>query len=1084
MIPFNKVFLFYGFNGNSIRRFFIKKSILSLILLCLSGLNLYSVPVDSSTLHNKIMMGYQGWFTAAGDGNTLQNGNWYHWGKSNLMPNGTNLSIDMYPDLREFTPGELYNTTMTINGGPAPLFSSRHASTISRHFKWMREYGVDGVFMQRFTAVIQGNPTYAEHLNSVLLSAVSAAQTEGRVISIMYDVSGSDPSRIVQAIKDDWMNLKDNMGVINSDRYLKHNGKPVVAIWGFGFNDRDITIQNAQTIINWFKYDAPPQYRATVMGGTPTYWRDQDGFDVKTDPGWAAVFRSYDIISPWSVGRYKNYTDLEANRMLVLEPDKAATNALGKDYMPVVWPGFSWNNLNGGPMNDIPRDGGRFYWRQIYNAINAGNDMIYVAMFDEVDESTAMFKVAETRAQCPDQGNYLTLNADGFSLPSDWYLQLANETGKILRGVSPLVSQMPIGTLPPLPPPPVPSIIKVEYVSQNAPLTMTQGGNYSVTVSMKNTGNVIWPAGGVFRLGSQNPQDNTTWGMSRVNASADVSPGSVCAFVFNVKAPATTGVYNFQWKMVQDGVAWFGPITPNLAINVTSRPSGLVDRTNDAGATISSQYNDSPTGQEANKLFDNNINTKYLTNHNTSWVQHRFGGGKKYTVKWYTVTSAMDAPSGSSAPNIVQNSSFETGGTSPAGWTLGTLSNGSTDTASTGTSSLKINAGATPSKQAITLQANTNYTIKVWARASGVTAGSLVFDTNDIFDGAGQGQFLINSSNASVWTQFSGSFNSGAVTSLTLRAFSEGMNGTAYIDDVSVAITGGDPKPMDPASWTLSGSNNGTTWTVIDTKTGVNFSGRGETLEFSTSSNTTSYEYYRLDVTNGGGSALQYAEVELWGDATEGPVTYPSPTWSSNPVVKSNATVGVAYSGSLSGNASDPESNTLTFTKASGPTWLSVAANGTLSGTAATANIGLNTFTVNVSDGVNAAAIGTVNITVVADPYVAWKTTNSVTSDAADDDNDGIVNLMEFALGGNPKVADSSVKNPIVTKTASNFNFTFYRGDASVTYTVEKSNDLITWSPHVIVNDTNGAVGSNCTVLVSTTEMANGKLFLRLKVAH
>jgi hypothetical protein len=137
----------------------------------------------------------------------------------------------------------------------------------------------------------------------------------------------------------------------------------------------------------------------------------------------------------------------------------------------------------------------------------------------------------------------------------------------------------------------------------------------------------------------------------------------------------------------------------------------------------------------------------------------------------------------------------------------------------------------------------------------------------------------------------------------------------------------------------------------------------------------------------------------------------------------------------------------------------------------------LNTFTVNVADGTNAAVTGTVNITVVADPYVTWKTTNNVTSDTADDDNDGILNLMEFAVG------DSAVKNPIMTKDASNFNISFKRSEASVVYTIEKSTDLVVWTPHAVVSDANGLVGSTATVSVPTTAMVNGKLFLRLMVS-
>ena len=48
--------------------------------------------------------------------------------------------------------------------------------------------------------------------------------------------------------------------------------------------------------------------------------------------------------------------------------------------------------MQGAALDDIPRCGGRFFWSQIVAAKRAGAEMLYVAMFDEVDEGTAIFK--------------------------------------------------------------------------------------------------------------------------------------------------------------------------------------------------------------------------------------------------------------------------------------------------------------------------------------------------------------------------------------------------------------------------------------------------------------------------------------------------------------------------------------------------------------------------------------------------------------------------------------------------------------------------------------------------------------------
>jgi len=180
-----------------------------------------------------------------------------------------------------------------------------------------------------------------------------------------------------------------------------------------------------------------------VMGGLPTYWRTLNN-DAQSDPAWSAVFRSFDILSPWAVGRYSDDAGADNFRVNLILPDMTAVAAAGREYMPVIFPGFSWHNLNAGPLNQIPRRAGAFYWRQAYNAVRSGCTMVYGAMFDEVDEGTAMYKLAPTAQELPAQGTFVPLNIDGTSLPSDWYLRLANEAGKMLRGETPVQSTLPI----------------------------------------------------------------------------------------------------------------------------------------------------------------------------------------------------------------------------------------------------------------------------------------------------------------------------------------------------------------------------------------------------------------------------------------------------------------------------------------------------------------------------------------------------------------------------------------------------------------------------------------------------------------
>jgi hypothetical protein len=391
--------------------------------------------VDASTMNHKLLMGYQGWFSAPGDG-SAQN-SWVHWFANNT-PTADNANFDFWPDTSELEADELFSTSMTYsNGSPAKLYSAYKQKTVVRHFKWMQENNLDGVFFQRFLSDLGGGNILALR-NQVAVNVRVGAETYGRVFAIMYDISGYPTNTLVSKLTNDWLYLVNTQHVTNSSAYLHHNGKPVVAIWGFGFDGRSDTPQQAQQAIDWFRAAG-----CTVMGGLPTHWRTLTG-DAQTNPAWSNVFRAFDVISPWSVGRYGNNTEVDNFRVNQIVPDLADCTSHGLDYLPVIFPGFSWTNLNNGPFNQIPRNGGSFYWRQAYNAVRSGCTMIYGAMFDEVDEGTAMYKLAPTAAQLPAQGAFVPLNIDGYNLGSDWYLRLANQAGRMLRGEIPVTSNIPI----------------------------------------------------------------------------------------------------------------------------------------------------------------------------------------------------------------------------------------------------------------------------------------------------------------------------------------------------------------------------------------------------------------------------------------------------------------------------------------------------------------------------------------------------------------------------------------------------------------------------------------------------------------
>ena len=80
-----------------------------------------------------------------------------------------------------------------------------------------------------------------------------------------------------------------------------------------------------------------------------------------------------------------------------------------------------------------PASCGNFYWRQIYNLLSAHANMLYAAMFDEVDEGTALFKTAQHRSDLPSGIDMVALDQDGCNLPNDWYLRLTGRAGAYLK---------------------------------------------------------------------------------------------------------------------------------------------------------------------------------------------------------------------------------------------------------------------------------------------------------------------------------------------------------------------------------------------------------------------------------------------------------------------------------------------------------------------------------------------------------------------------------------------------------------------------------------------------------------------------
>ena len=395
-----------------------------------------SIPgADPSTLKGKVMTGYQGWFNCEGDGANL---GWTHWTKNSRKPFGPgNITVDLWPDVSEYDDDELYTTAFSYpDGTPAKTFSSHNRKTVLRHFEWMREYGIDGAFVQRFAHGLK-DKTMRYHKDKVLSSAREGANRAGRTYSVMYDLTGIPDEEIIKVF-DDWKMLCDKMHITKDPAYQHHNGKPLVAIWGVGFNNKikkRAGLGVCKELIQKFKVNG-----YSVMLGVPTGWRAQD-LDAMDDPQLHKVLLMADVLSPWSVGRFGDMPGLQRHAQKYWEQDVVWAREHDIDYMPVVFPGFSWHNMKGDKLDKIPRLDGQFLWSQIVANKKAGADMLYIAMFDEVDEGTAIFKCSNNP---PANGGTKFLTFNG--LPSDFYLRLAGQAGKLLRNEIPLTVAVPVKT--------------------------------------------------------------------------------------------------------------------------------------------------------------------------------------------------------------------------------------------------------------------------------------------------------------------------------------------------------------------------------------------------------------------------------------------------------------------------------------------------------------------------------------------------------------------------------------------------------------------------------------------------------------
>jgi hypothetical protein len=357
----------------------------------------------------KITVGYQGWFSSAGDGSPLNS--WAH------------TNMETWPDIRQYTTtysgdpfyqGGVQQAGYTGNlgnGQPAKMYSADDQQVSNTHCLWMQQNGIDCIALQRFGSYTSAGAVKDFH-DAVDLKMMNAAQTYGRKFYIMYDCSATDP------VEADWTNtIVNTQHLTSSSAYAHQNGKPVVCLWGVGTSGRG-AVGDWENTINFFKKQG-----CYVIGGP------LEGF-AKDTPNQPA-YNLCDMIMPWMVGKTAA-TNFEAD----YAADLAYCNAHSIDYQADVYPGTAFYNTDGSsrPKNQIPRNHGTFMWSQFAGVKAAGVQSVYISMFDEENEATGILNCAEDASSIPAGKYFLTLDADGVHCSSDFYLRLTLDGGKMVKG--------------------------------------------------------------------------------------------------------------------------------------------------------------------------------------------------------------------------------------------------------------------------------------------------------------------------------------------------------------------------------------------------------------------------------------------------------------------------------------------------------------------------------------------------------------------------------------------------------------------------------------------------------------------------
>ncbi len=119
---------------------------------------------------------------------------------------------------------------------------------------------------------------------------------------------------------------------------------------------------------------------------------------------------------------------------------------------------------------------------------------------------------------------------------------------------------------------------RAQLVAATLPASLPCGATFNAAVTMQNLGSTTWTAAGGYKLGAVGDSDpfvvNGVPGGARLllPSGVAVAPGQSHTFTFTLQAPSLPGTYRTDWRMVHEGVRWFGPTALSDAV-VSCTPS-------------------------------------------------------------------------------------------------------------------------------------------------------------------------------------------------------------------------------------------------------------------------------------------------------------------------------------------------------------------------------------------------------------------------------------------------------------------------------------------------------------------------------